>query len=265
MLLYSSSRSAETPSSTLPACARTDDGPAGADLPAIAIIIDDLGNAHPRDKRAVLLPGKLSLAFLPHTPYTKELANLAYALHKDVLLHLPMQSTDDEALGPGGLTLEMDAPQLVHAFLSRLASVPHAVGVNNHMGSLLTQHPGHMQWLMQAMSKTGSLFFIDSFTAAKSIAYKIATENWIPNMKRDVFLDSVRDPAAIHREFFRLLEIARKNGIALAIGHPYPETLAALEALLPTLSQRGIRLVPVSQLIKLDIQRIQTWRAYLSP
>ena len=237
----------------------------GADIPAIAIIIDDLGNSYERDRRAVLLPGKLSYAFLPHTRYTQELANLAHALNKDVLLHLPMQSTDGEPLGPGALTLDMSAKQLLRTFLSSLASVPHAVGVNNHMGSMLTQHPGHMQWLMQAIANTGSLFFIDSFTAAKSIAYKIANENWIPNMKRDVFLDSIREPAAIHREFNRLLHIARKNGIALAIGHPYPETLKALEALLPTLPQQGIRLVPVSQLIKLETQRIQTWRAYLSP
>ncbi|WP_455212846.1 divergent polysaccharide deacetylase family protein [Kaarinaea lacus] len=236
----------------------------GADIPAIAIIIDDLGNGYQRDKRAVLLPGKLSYAFLPHTPYTEALANLAHSLQKDVLLHLPMQSTEGEPLGPGALTLDMSAPKLLQTFLTSLASVPHAVGINNHMGSLLTQHPGHMQWLMQAIASTGNLFFVDSFTASKSIAYKIAAENRIPNIKRDVFLDSVREPTAIRREFYRMLSIARKNGIALAIGHPYPETLQALETLLPTLPEQGIRLVPVSQLIKLDIQRIRTWRAYSS-
>ncbi len=236
----------------------------GSDIPAIAIIIDDLGNRYDRDKRAVLLPGQVSYAFLPHTPHSKALANLAHTLNKDVLLHLPMQSTEAEPLGPGALTLEMSARELLQTFLTSLASVPHAIGINNHMGSLLTQHPGHMQWLMQAIAERGDLFFIDSFTAAKSIAHKIANENRIPNMKRDVFLDSVRNPAAIRQQFYRLLGIAQKNGVALAIGHPYPETLSALETLLPTLPKHGIRLVPVSQLIKSDIQRIQTWRASLS-
>jgi polysaccharide deacetylase 2 family uncharacterized protein YibQ len=236
----------------------------GGDLPAIAIIIDDLGNGYDRDKQALLLPGKVSYAFLPHTRYTVELAELAYAMGKDVLLHLPMQSTSNAALGPGALTLEMSARQLRQTFLSSLAAVPHAIGINNHMGSLLTQHPGHMQWLMQAMADAGGLFFIDSFTAPKSVAYKIAAENWIPNLKRDVFLDTVRTPTAVREQFYRLLAIAQKKGIALAIGHPYPETLAVLETLLPTLPEHGVRLAPVSQLIKMDSQRIRTWRAYLS-
>jgi hypothetical protein len=238
--------------------------PAGGDIPAIAIIIDDLGNGYERDKRAVLLPGNLSYAFLPHTPYTAELAELAYRLHKDILLHLPMQATAAESLGPGALTLDMSARQLRQTFLASLASVPHAIGVNNHMGSLLTQHPGHMQWLMQAIAESGDLFFVDSFTAPKSVAYKIATENRIPNVKRNVFLDSDRSSTAIRQQFYRLLAVARKNGIALAIGHPYPETLAVLETLLPTLTERGVRLVPVSQLIYLENQRIRTWRASLS-
>lgn len=236
----------------------------GADLPAIAIIIDDLGNTLQRDKRAVMINGPLSYAFLPHTPYAVELADLAHELNKDVLLHLPMQATTPEALGPGGLTMDMDARQLLNTFFSDLASVPHAIGINNHMGSLLTQHPGHMQWLMQAIAQRGNLFFVDSVTVPKSIAYRIATENWIPSMKRDVFLDSARDAMAIRRQFYHLLEIARKNGIALAIGHPYPETLTALETLLPGLAKRGVRLVPISQLLELDIKRIRTWRAHLS-
>jgi polysaccharide deacetylase 2 family uncharacterized protein YibQ len=236
----------------------------GGDLPAIAIIIDDLGNGYERDKRALLLPGKVSYAFLPHTRYTAELAELAYAMGKDVLLHLPMQSTSNAALGPGALTMEMNARQLRQTLFSDLAAVPHAIGINNHMGSLLTQHPGAMQWLMQAIADTGGLFFVDSFTVSKSVAYKIAAENWIPNLKRDVFLDTDRSHAAVREQFYRLLAIARKKGIALAIGHPYPETLAVLETLLPTLPEHGVRLAPVSQLIKMDSQRIRTWRAYLS-
>jgi polysaccharide deacetylase 2 family uncharacterized protein YibQ len=237
----------------------------GADIPAIAIIIDDLGNADQRDKHAVLIPGALSFAILPHTPHAVELANLAYALHKDVLLHLPMQSTHPENLGSGGLTMDMNARQVRQSFRDSLASVPHAIGINNHMGSLLTQHPGYMQWLMQDISAAGDLFFIDSLTASKSVASKIATENWVPNMKRDVFLDSTRSLAAIEHQFHHLLRIARKNGIALAIGHPYPETLKVLQDELPHLSKQGVRLVPISKLLKLDMQRIRTWRAYLSP
>lgn len=234
------------------------------DLPAIGIIIDDLGNQYVHDKKAVLINGALSYSFLPHTPHAKELAELANHLDKDVLLHLPMQSAADDELGPGALTLDMSKNTFVTSFQRSLQSVPHAVGINNHMGSLLTQHPGHMSWLMQIINQYNDLFFVDSFTVKSSVAQQIATENWVPNMKRDVFLDHDRQTKAIKRQFQRLLQVARKNGIALAIAHPYPETLAVLEQMIPTLEKNGFRLISVSQLVKLHMRRFQTWRAFLS-
>ncbi|WP_455205620.1 divergent polysaccharide deacetylase family protein [Kaarinaea lacus] len=237
----------------------------GMDLPAISIIIDDLGNAYQRDKQAVLLPGAVTYSFLPHTRYSEELAELAHQLDKDVLLHLPMQATQEEFLDTGGLSIDMSHAEFIKTFQRSLRSVPHAVGVNNHMGSMLTQHPGHMLWLMQAISEAGDLFFIDSVTTSHSVAHQIATEQWVPNMQRDVFLDNDRNPAAIKYQFQSLLQVAQQKGIALAIGHPYPETLSVLAELIPQLEQQGIRLIPLTQLLKLHMKRFRTWRAFLSP
>ncbi|MCK4585794.1 MAG: divergent polysaccharide deacetylase family protein, partial [Gammaproteobacteria bacterium] len=130
--------------------------------------------------------------------------------------------------------------------------------------SLLTQHPGHMRWLMQEVRKQNNLYLVDSYTTKTSILQKIADENWVPNLRRDVFLDSDRDPAKIRMHFRRLLKMARKTGIALAIGHPYPETMAVLEEELPKLSSMGIQLIPVSKLLNRDNKRFKTWRASLS-
>jgi polysaccharide deacetylase 2 family uncharacterized protein YibQ len=102
-------------------------------------------------------------------------------------------------------------------------------------------------------------------TSETSVAALLASENWIPNRRRDVFLDHDRSPAAIEEQFQRLLQLARQNGSALAIGHPYPETLELLEQELPKLAQSGYRLIPVSELLKLQRKRLQTWHAYLSP
>ena len=236
--------------------------------PAISIIIDDIGYTYERDKRAILLPGAVSYAFLPHTPDAVHFANLAHALHKDVLLHQPMQPIDaseDEYLGPGALTVDMDRETFLRVLHDNLNSIPWVVGINNHMGSLLTQHPGDMGWLMQALSKRNDLFFIDSFTTKTSVVQQIANENWVLNMRRDVFLDDQRDAIHIRRQLTHLLHTADRNGLALAIAHPYPETLQVLEQMLPTLKEKGYRLVPVSQLIKLHSMRFRTWRAFLSP
>jgi polysaccharide deacetylase 2 family uncharacterized protein YibQ len=234
-------------------------------LPAIGIIIDDLGYLKKRDTRAIRLPGPVTYAFLPHTPHAFDLATLAHKLNKEVMLHLPMESMEHEKLGPGGLTLDMSHKELTAQLKSNLESVPHVVGINNHMGSLLTQHPGHMLWLMQALHKRDDLYFVDSYTTKTSIVQKIASENWVPNVRRDVFLDSDRDPVKIRKHFRRLLKMAKKTGIALGIGHPYPETMAILEEEIPKLGDKGIQLLPVSKLLNRDMKRFKTWRAFLYP
>lgn len=232
--------------------------------PTISIIIDDLGNLHQRDSRAVRLPGAITLAFLPQTPHAHELAQLAHRLNKEVMLHLPMESMEHQRLGPGGLTLDMTAEQFAQQFATSLASVPHVVGINNHMGSLLTQHPGHMQWLMKELRKHKGLYFVDSYTTETSIAQQLANENWIPNFRRDVFLDHDRNPDTIRFHLRRLIKKAKKNGSALAIGHPFPETMAVLEAELPKLEAQGVRLLSVSQLVQQTLEESKSWQAYLS-
>jgi len=233
--------------------------------PAISIIIDDLGYHKARDTRAIKLPGSVTYAFLPHTPHARHLATLAHSLNKEVMLHLPMESMEHEELGPGGLTMDMSHEELAAQLKSNLESVPHVVGINNHMGSLLTQHPGHMLWLMQELRKRDDLYFVDSYTTKTSIVQKVASENWVPNIRRDVFLDSDRDPKKIKMHFRRLIKMAKKTGFALGIGHPYPETMAILEEELPKLNSKGIQLLPVSKLLNRDMKRFKTWRAFLYP
>ncbi len=232
---------------------------------AVSIIIDDLGNLKQRDLRAIHLPWPLTYAFLPHTPHARELASLTHGLGKEVMLHLPMEAQEHHALGPGGLTQDMAHDDFLRTLRRDLGAVPYISGVNNHMGSLLTQNPARMGWLMQELGDHDDLFFVDSYTTASSVAVKAANENWVPNIRRDVFLDSDRDPASIRAQLQRLARLAREHGIALGIGHPYPETLDVLQAELPGLRAQGIEILPVSQLLDQHMQRFRTWRAFLSP
>ena len=123
--------------------------PAGAQQPVrIAIIIDDLGNNLALGHEAVNLPGALTYSVLPWRPYSAEIALRAHAEGKEVMLHLPMETTDGRAMGPGGLRTNMSRVEFARQVRSSLAAIPHVSGVNNHMGSLLTQHPGAMRWLL---------------------------------------------------------------------------------------------------------------------
>lgn len=220
-------------------------------IASVGIIIDDLGNSLRYGKRAIQLPGAVACAILPHTRYSEPLAELTHAHSKEVILHLPMESTGGDEPGPGSLDSNMPALEVAMTLAYDLQTVPHAVAVSNHMGSLLTQQREPMRLLMKAMADRGDLFFVDSRTTADSVAENVTRELGLPHLVRDVFLDNVREVEAINRQFDKLVAIARDRGSALAIGHPYPETLEVLERRLPDLAGAGIELVSLSKLLEI--------------
>jgi polysaccharide deacetylase 2 family uncharacterized protein YibQ len=188
---------------------------------------------------------------LPGTPRARALAVLAFESGKEVLLHLPLQAMpDDKLLGPLGISLDMSRQEFSNTFEQALTSVPHAIGVNSHRGSMLTRHPGHMQWLMDEINARENLFFVDSFTTPASIAMKIASEAGVDARKRDIFLDPDREPDTVAREFERMKRIAETRGSVVAIGHPYAATLELLERELPKLADEGFELVTISVLVR---------------
>ena len=234
----------------------------GSDVirPSIALIIDDLGNQHATGQRAIELPGPIACAFLPYGHFTRQLAQLAHSRGKEVMLHLPMQSVNHDESDRGELLLDMTQHQFTRTLTAGLAAVPHVSGINNHRGSLITRHPGHMTWLMQAMLSHGSLFFVDSRTTAATVARRIAEEYRVPSIERNVFLDNDRQPEAVQAEFRRLIRIARRDGVALGIGHPYPETLEVLTRELSLLEDYNVQMVSVNRLIEIENGSTQQWR-----
>jgi len=215
-----------------------------------SIIIDDLGNSYQHGYDIIKLPGAITLAILPRTNYAKDLARLAIENHKEVMLHLPMQSVENQKPSPGTLDLHMTRKEFTRQLRLNLNSVPYVRGVNNHMGSLLTRHPGHMRWLMDELSHHGRLYFVDSKTTGKSIAGRIAIEHQIPNFTRDIFLDPDYDEKTIKQQFDLFIKKVNQSGYALAIAHPHPKTIKFLQTHLEKLTEQGITLIPVSQLIQ---------------
>ncbi len=219
--------------------------------PQLAIIIDDLGYGIGPAKRVTALEAPVALAILPGTPKAVAIAHLAHAANKEVLLHLPMQSMGEDPKQPGTLNIDTTRAALINEVRRQVANLPHVAGLNTHQGSLLTQHPGHMRWLMEYLSST-SLYFIDSYTTHHSVALDEAAAFGIPAARRHVFLDNVQEQQQIEAELDRAIQLARHQGFAIAIGHPYPETLAILERRLPNLAVEGVSLVHPSALTGRD-------------
>jgi polysaccharide deacetylase 2 family uncharacterized protein YibQ len=237
-------------SSELPALADFQDDPA-ASLPTTAklvLILDDIGYSAEAGLRAIDLPALITFAVIPHTPHGKALAEAAHLAGRELMLHAPMSNLSGMELGEGGLTLQQSEEEFLQVLTASLADIPYIKGVNNHTGSELTAAVQPMQWVMQELKKR-DLYFVDSMTTRDSVAGATAAQFRVPSLRRHVFLDNIQTAEAIHIEFKRAVALAQEQGYAVAIGHPYPETLAYLESALPLLAASQVEIVPVSVLL----------------
>jgi len=225
--------------------------------PTITILIDDIGYKFKEDIRALALPGPIAYAILPHAPHTEKMSKIAHKKGKDILLHQPMQAEvmdKNEYLGPGALSLNMTREEFLKTLNINIKAVPNLIGINNHMGSLLTRHPGHMQWLMESMKKNGQ-FYVDSITSDDSVAARLAKENNVPYLTRDIFLDHRQERKYIRNQFNELVKVAKRKGSALGIGHPHISTIEVLSQVLPNLEKYGVKLIGIKSLVRLKTMR----------
>jgi polysaccharide deacetylase 2 family uncharacterized protein YibQ len=216
----------------------------------LAIVFDDVGYSLERSDRVIALPGPLTLAVLPFAPNAAEAARRAVNAGKEVILHQPMEPNPGHHLPEldGTLTLDMAPERFSTLLAAAFKAVPNAIGVNNHAGSLLTQHTEPMNLLMQQIDARG-LFFLDSRTTHKTVALSVARKWRVPSIQRDVFLDHVKSRRAVDYEFQRAIAIARDKGYAVIIAHPYPVSLNYLEDELRDLPD-DLHLIGVSELVR---------------
>jgi len=216
----------------------------------VAIIIDDIGQNMQAVEQLLAIGLPIALAILPHQPHSRQAALLAGEKGQVVMLHLPMEpKSKGNNPGPGALYSTHDAAQLQQLIIGDIEWIPGVVGVNNHMGSLLTERVESMATVMEEISARG-LFFVDSRTSAGSVAYKTARGIGVPAAQRDVFLDNDRDVRKIIKALELLTAKALKNGSAVGIGHPYPETIRALELFAPRMATMGVNITPITRLLR---------------
>jgi len=219
--------------------------------PRLAIVIDDLGNELAPARRLAGWPQPVAGAVLPGLAHSAASARALSEGGKQVLLHLPMEPEGFPRVrpGPGVILRAQSDGEIAQTLEADLATVPGAAGVNNHMGSAATADPRVMRAVARVLSHRG-LFFVDSRTTDATVAERTAEEESVPSARRRVFLDDVATEAAVKERLDEAIERARTEGSAIAIGHPYPATLAVLERELPTAGEKGVKLVKVGELVK---------------
>lgn len=214
----------------------------------VALVIDDLGGRMEDLQPLVGLGVPITYAVLPFEEQTQPVLAELRKRRAEIILHLPMQPKNSEDPGPGALVTGMSDDELRDGTEAALRAVPGVVGVNNHMGSRMSEDARSMTTVLEVISRRG-LFFLDSRTSAGSIGYRTARSLGIPAAERQVFLDRDPDPEAIRTQFRRLLDLSRERGAAVAIGHPLPETLQVLTEEVPKARAEGYDFVPVSYLL----------------
>lgn len=214
----------------------------------VAIIIDDVGYKQ-SDRKVLSLPPQITLSILPFTPLATELAEQAHQQGHEIMLHFPMQSLNGKRLGIGGIDNSMTKQQICLAIEQAISSIPQVKGLNNHMGSLLTQLEMPMSWIMEILNRH-QLYFIDSSTTRYTKARTIADHFDVPNLKREIFLDNDLSYKGLEKQFETILTAAKHKQKVVVIAHPHKQTIAFLNANLHRLTQAGIELVPTSALFE---------------
>lgn len=217
----------------------------------IAVVIDDVGLSNPFVKELAKLKKPLTASFLTYGAANVKQAQLLHEAGLEIMLHVPMMPHVPEYLAPVTLSPDMDKEEL-QAELEKMIARYNGVkltGVNNHMGSLLTERKQHMGYVMEVLKKHG-MFFLDSKTTAHSVVKGVAEQYGVLYIARDVFLDNKNDYEYIMGQFKQTEKIAKKHGKVVAIGHPHSQTLRAMKDWLKDVENRGFRLVHISDLLK---------------
>jgi len=227
--------------------------PATGGKPMIAIVIDDMGIDKADAARVIGLPGPLTIAFMSYATELTAQAQAARAAGDEIWMHIPMEPMDGEIdAGPNVLKANLSPEEIRRRLDWALARLPGIVGVNNHMGSKFTQSGPGMAVVMEELRARG-LAFLDSRTIASTVASQVAGQIGVPHIDRDIFIDNDESVEAVLRQLEETEHVAQRKGFALAIGHPHPTTIAALQQWLPTLRAKGFVLVPASALVRMEL------------
>ncbi|MGU3414935.1 divergent polysaccharide deacetylase family protein [Enterobacteriaceae bacterium C34A] len=213
----------------------------------LSIVIDDFGYRPQQENQVLALPNTISVAVLPNAPHAREMATKAHNGGHEVLIHLPMAPLSKQPLEKDTLRPDMSSDEIDRIVREAVSKVPYAVGLNNHMGSAMTSSLFGMQKVMQTLSHY-NFYFLDSMTIGNSQSMRAAAGTNVKVIKRKVFLDDTQNEADIRTQFNRAIQIARRSGSAIAIGHPHPTTVRVLQQMVYNLPP-DITLVRPSSLL----------------
>jgi polysaccharide deacetylase 2 family uncharacterized protein YibQ len=219
--------------------------------PRLALVIDDLGYSRGGVVTDILsLDLPLTIAVLPALPYSTFALERARREGKCTMLHLPMEPDETQQSDLEMVTTDMDDVDVERLVERYIQSLPGIDGVNNHQGSLATADPRLMRVVLKVVKEHG-LFFLDSLTSNKSVAYNTARDMGVATARNSMFLDAdTEDPEVVEARIRELVARAEAGGSAVGIGHPRQWTLDAIRDSMPFLNNADIELVYLTDIVE---------------
>lgn len=216
----------------------------------LAVIVDDCGYDMPSVRTLLNTGLPLNFAVLPYKPYSSDVLEMIKSDGRVAMMHLPMEPMDRSAMSEGSSTIctDMSKDKILELTRKAINSLPGVSGVNNHQGSKATADSATMTTVLQEL-RNQDLFFVDSRTSSKSVARDKAVAMGVPTARNDIFLDNSSDVQAIRKQIYKAMDIAEKNGSAIAICHARPNTAKAWSMYAEEIKNTGIELVPITDLL----------------
>lgn len=217
-----------------------------------AIIIDDFGGGTGGVKDFLEGNIPITAAVMPFSEKSIEHAKWAHKNGIEVMVHLPMEPKSGKRswLGPKPITVNLSPEEVKKRVYEAIKSVPYAVGLNNHMGSLAVEDEEIVRAIVE-VAKEKRFYIIDSATSSKSKFPKVAHELGVPILKRDVFLDDISSSSHVRKQMIHLAKVTEIKGRGIAIGHVGITgkvcSLGVFQSM-DEFNRRNIKIVPVSEL-----------------
>jgi len=217
----------------------------------ICLIIDDYGfifNDMVRD--FIQLNPNITTAIIPGGPYAQKIGWFADSLDIESIIHMPMESYEEEKWNYViDLNEKLNTVLVEDRVRRAFSEIPTALGMNNHQGSKATENLQLMKNLARTLKKMDK-FFLDSFTNPESRGYLTMRRYGVPTQLRQVFLDHIEDPNLIKKNLDSLAILSHHMEIAVGIGHVKPLTLEVLREEIPRLEAAGYQFIRLSQAVR---------------
>ncbi|HET8578366.1 MAG TPA: divergent polysaccharide deacetylase family protein [Methylomirabilota bacterium] len=250
--LWSGARRAVVPAPSAPPRPAPGPVPSGAGgAPRVAIIVDDLGGRRDVFELVRDLRRPVAIAVLPGLPLSGAIAREATRAGMEVLLDLPMEPYRYPELdpGPGALLMSMTPDELQRRLTAHLEELPAVAGVKNHLGSRMTEDRARMRAVLEVLAAR-RLFLVDGYASSLSVAYDEAKEMGVRAARRQLLVDHTRGEAGDRAQWDEVFGWAERRGEVVVVAHGHPQTVRLLKEYVPRWEARGLRLVPVSQLVR---------------